>query len=173
MALKKELRERSGIQSDMARRRARSDAGTLPTGAKFNERGRWRPTRRHRTCRLFRRSDANRDQWGIGCRTCRTARRTALAEELRLIAGRPAIGRHQDLIVLTLHGTARYAVRFDHANAWGRRPGLALRTRRPGWARRPCGTGRTCITFGSLWSRRTWVALRALAAGRQRPRYRQ
>jgi hypothetical protein len=118
--------------------------------------------------RLFRRRDADRDQRGIGRGSCRPARGAFFTQKLRLIAGRTAISGHQNLVVLALHRTTRDAIRFDHSNARARRTGLALRTGRTGRPGRTCWPHRTSISFGTLRTRRTLVALRTFATAGQR-----
>ena len=116
---------------------------------------------------LLRRSDANRDQRSVGRRTRGTAGRPSFAEELRLISGRAAIGRHQDFVVLALHRATRHAIRFDHPDAWAGRTRLSLRsgrTGRSGWA---CRTSRAGIALRTLRPRGARVALRAFAAASQ------
>jgi len=113
---------------------------------------------------LFRRSDANRDQRSIGRRPHGTTGRASFAQELRLISGRPAIGRHQDFIVLALHRAARHAVRFDDPDARARRTRLALRPSRAGRSGGTRRARRTGVAFRALRTRRAWIALRTLAA---------
>jgi hypothetical protein len=151
--------------------RAAPPAKGDPARANLNK-GHWR--QRHvplPQSPLFGRADANGHQRGVRSRPRGTARGAPFAEELRLIAGRPAIGRHQHFIILALHGAARHAVRFDDPDAWRGRTSLALRTGWAGRPSRPCRTGRSGITFGPLRTRRTGIALRTLAASGQGPRH--
>ena len=106
--------------------------------------------------RLLRRTDANRNQRRIGRARIGAAGSPSFAQELRLIAGRSAIGRYQNFVVLALHRAPGYAIRLDdpHARAW--RPRRALRS---------CGTGRARRTFRSRWTDITLRALRPCGTG--------
>jgi hypothetical protein len=106
------------------------------------------------TCSLWRRRHANRDQWRIGRIRLDPACDLTLADKLRLISRRPAIGAHQNLVAAARSGAAAgKAVELDHPHAGARRTLLALRPRRTGRADR---TG---------WTRRTGIALRAGRSG--------
>jgi hypothetical protein len=126
-----------------------------------------RLNRRANYPRLLGRGDADRDQRSVGRTGVGTAGRPFFAEELRRVAGRPAIGRDQDFVVLALHRTTREAIRFNDPNGRAWRTLLALRASRTGRTRRARGTNRTLIAFGALRSRRTCIPLRTLAATRQ------
>src|SRR5206468_12928539 len=95
----------------------------------------------------------------------RAAGRAPFAEELRLIARRPAIGCDQNFVVLALHRASRNAVRTNDPDARARRTRwtfFALWT----WGSRRLGRAcRTYIAFGTLGSGRTLLALRALTTG--------
>lgn len=113
---------------------------------------------------LIWRGDANGDERGVGRRCRRAAGCAFFAQKLGLIAGRTAISRHQDFVVLALHCAARYAIRFDHPDTWAGRTGLALRPGGSGRSGRSRWTGRTHVSFGTLWTRWTLITLRTFAA---------
>jgi hypothetical protein len=67
------------------------------------------------TCSLWRRRHANRDQWRIGRIRLDPACDLTLADKLRLISRRPAIGAHQNLVAAARSGAAAgKAVELDH-----------------------------------------------------------
>src|ERR1700733_12778 len=81
----------------------------------------------------------NRHQRGVGWARRGTAGSASFTQELRLVSGRPAIGRDQDFVVLALNRASRDAVRLDHPHARARWTLLALRslrTGRAGWTER-------------------------------------
>ena len=113
---------------------------------------------------LLRRAHANRDQRGVGRGRRGTAGCASFAQELRWVAGRATIGRHQDFVVLALDRAPRYAVRFDDPNAGAGRTGRALRPGRTGWTGRTSRTRGPDVAFRALRPCWTRTALRALAA---------
>jgi hypothetical protein len=124
-------------------------------------------SRRTPNALLLRRSNTNGDQGSVRSARNGAARGASFAEELRLIASCSTIGRDQDFIVLALHRASRDTVGPNCPDARAGRTewtSFTLRTRRPWGSGR---TDRTGIPLGPRRAGRTYVALRALAAGGQ------
>jgi len=130
------------------------------------------PLMTRRSERSGRRLHANRDQGSVRGIGLDAARGLPLADEIRLIARRSAIGGGKDFVAAAGHRAfaAGEAVGTHHPHGWARRALLALGSGGAGLTGRARRSGGAGLTRGALRSRGSGIAFRPLAAAGERQR---